>query len=269
MTSNRPSGRPSSGSSVPPTSRRSARQQRIAAREANRALARAGTRGSSSRGGSNRSFLLYTLGAVVVAAVVIVSALLLTQSKGGPTALESPNAPQASALTPSSIPTNGTTLGDPNAKHTLDVWEDFQCPNCQIFTVDIEPQIVAKYVATGQVKIVYHDYLVIDSKKAGSTESLDAANAALCASDQNQFWPYHDWLFANQYSENSAAFTKDRLKTIGQDVGIKDLTKFDSCVDSGQHNTEIQTVQSQIPTTWNGTPAAKRYSASSAPLPKT
>ena len=253
MTSNRPSGRPSSGSAVPPTSRRSARQQRIAAREANRALARAGTRNSSG-GGSNQSFLLYTLAAVVVAAVVIGGALFLTQSKGGAAgALESPNPPQASAITPTSIPTDGRTLGDANAKHTLDLWEDFQCPNCQIFTVDTEPQVVANYVATGKVKIVYNDYLVID-RTASQTESLDAANASLCASDQNQFWPYHDWLFANQYSENSGAFTKDRLKTIGQGVGIKDLSTFNSCVDSGQHNSDILNVQSQIPTTWNGTP---------------
>jgi protein-disulfide isomerase len=236
---------------VPPTSRRSARQQRIAAREANRNLARAGTRGSS--GGSNRSFLIYTLGAIVVAAVVIGGALFLTQPKAV-SSLTSPYPPQASAVTPTSIPVDGRTLGQSTATHTLDIWEDFQCPNCQIFTLSVEPQVVANYVQSGKVKLVYHDFLVIDSKYPGATESLDAANAALCAADQNQFWPYHDWLFTNQYSENSGAFTKDRLKTIGQEVGIKDLSKFNSCVDSGQHNSEIQTVQGQIPTTWTGTP---------------
>jgi protein-disulfide isomerase len=74
----------------------------------------------------------------------------------------------------------------------------------------------------------------------GGTESLDAANAARCANDQNMFWPYHDWLYTNQYLEASGAFTKDRLKSIAKQAGIPDLTKFDTCVDSGTHNAEVQ-----------------------------
>ena len=253
MTSNRPSGRPTSGGSVPPTSRRSARQQRLANREANRALARAGTYGSS--GGSSRPLILYSVIAVVVAAVVIGGAILLT-NQGGNKANQpggTPNPPLGSAITPNSIPTNGLTLGNADAKHTIDIYEDFQCPNCWIFTHDIEPEVISNYVATGKAKIVYHDFLIID-EKTGGHESLDAANAARCASDQGMFWPYHDWLFANQYSEGSGAYTKDRLKTIGQMAGIKDLTKFNTCVDNGTHNAEIQTEQTQIPSSVKGTP---------------
>jgi protein-disulfide isomerase len=246
MTSNRPSGRPSSGNGVPPTSRRSARQQRLSNREANRALSRASTRGS---GGSNRSFLLITVGALAVAAVVIAGALYLTGQKAQVKPFTGPIAPIPSVATPASIPFDGRTLGNANAPHTMDMWEDFQCTACYAFTIDVEPQVVTNYVATGKLKLVYHDLLTIDSKKAGATESLDAANAALCATDQGQFWPYHDWLFTNQYSENSGAFTKDRLKSIAQSAGIKDLTKFNSCVDNGTHNADVVAEQSQTTST--------------------
>lgn len=235
MTSNRPSGRPSSGSRVPPTSRRSARQQRLANREANRALARAGTRGSSGSGGP---LMLYTVIAVVVALIVIAGALFLTNQSKALQPLGSPNPPAGSGVTPTSITANGMTLGKADAPHTIDLWEDFQCPHCRDFTADVEPLIVANYVQTGKVKMVYHDFLVIDAN-TGGTESLDAANAARCASDQSMFWPYHDWLFANQYSEASGAFTKDRLKTIGKMAGIKDLNKFNTCVDNGTHNSDV------------------------------
>ena len=246
MTSNRPSGRPSSGAGVPPTSRRSARQQRLANREANRALSRASTRGSS---GSNRSFLLITVGALAVAAVVIAGALFLTGQKAPVKPFTGPIAPIPSVGTPASIPFDGRTLGNANAPHTMDMWEDFQCTACYAFTIDVEPQVVTNYVATGKLKLVYHDLLTIDSQVAGETESLDAANAALCATDQGQFWPYHDWLFANQYSENSGAFTKDRLKSIAQSAGIKDLTTFNTCVDNGTHNADVVTEQSQTTST--------------------
>ena len=250
MTSNRPSGRPSSGG-VPPTSRRSARQQRLAAREANRTLARAGTRNS---GRSSGPLMMYTIIAVAIAAVVIAGAFIITNQSKATVPLAPPNAPVGSALTPASIPVNGFTLGNASAKHTIDIYEDFQCPYCRDFTVDTEPQIIANYVASGKAKLVWHDLVIIDSK-TGGTESLDAANAARCAEDQGMFWPYHDWLYANQYSEGSGAFTKDRLKTVGKLVGITDLTKFNSCVDGGTHNSEVSAASSaSLAAGYNSTP---------------
>jgi protein-disulfide isomerase len=196
--------------------------------------------------------MLYTLVALVVAAVVIGGAYWWSnQPKAKPT-LHAAVAPAGSAVTPTSIAMSGFTLGDPNAKHTIDLYEDFQCPNCRDFTHDIEPQIVANYVAGGRAKLVWHDFIVIDNNPPVGTESLDAANAARCANDQNQFWLMHDWLYANQYTEASGAFTKDRLKAMGKAAGIKDLTKFNTCVDAGTHNDEIK--GETIPDGASGTP---------------
>ena len=248
MTSNRPSGRSSSGKSTPPTTRRSARQQRLANRQANRALARAGTRGGNDSGGS---LLLYTVVAVVIAVAVIGGALYLTGQSKAKAPLGSPYAPVGSAITSASIPSNGLTLGNADAKHTIDLYADFQCPVCRDFTVDTEPQIVATYIQTGMAKLVFHDDLVIDGN-TGGTESLDAANAAHCAADQGKFWVMHDWLYANQYGEGSGAFTKDRLKAIGKMVGLADVTRFNTCVDQDTHDVEIQA--EKIPAGVTGTP---------------
>jgi protein-disulfide isomerase len=250
MPTNRKSGR-QTPANLPPTSRRSARQQRIANREANRNLSRAGTRGSS---GGNNQFLVYTAVAVVIAVVVIAAAFILSNQKGAAAQLGAPNAPAGSMVTSPNLPANGRTLGNPDAKVTVDLWEDYQCTACWTFTHDIEPQIDANYVATGKAKIVFHDYLTIDSYVAGAHESLDAANAALCAVDQGKFWQYHDWLFANQYQENSGAFTKDRLKSIAAAMGGLDLTKFNTCVDNGAHDADVNTEQKSVPSGSHGTP---------------
>jgi len=248
MSSNRPAGRPSGGGQ--PTSRRSARQQRLASREANRNLARASTRGSTDNRGI---LLLYSGVAVVIALVVIVAAFIVTSQKsGGNGPLSAPNPPLPSVAIPAGVAESGRTLGDPNAKVTIDIYEDFQCPNCWTFTNTVEPQLVANYVATGKAKLTYHDFIVIDSN-TGGTESRDAANAALCANDQGKFWPYHDWLFANQYTEGSGAFTNDRLKSIAAAMGGLDLAKFNSCVDNGSHNTDV--AGEKGPTGNQGTPS--------------
>jgi protein-disulfide isomerase len=197
--------------------------------------------------------MLYTVAALVVAVVVIAGALWWTNQPKAKPLLGSPNAPAGSAVTPSSIAESGTTLGDVNAKHTIDLYEDFQCPVCRDFTHDTEPQIVANYVAGGRAKLVWHDFIVIDYNPASlGTESLDAANAARCANDQGQFWLMHDWLYGNQYGEGSGAFTKDRLKAIGKAAGITDLNKFNSCVDAGTHNDEIKA--ETVPAGVTGTP---------------
>ncbi|MGZ6267693.1 MAG: DsbA family protein [Candidatus Limnocylindrales bacterium] len=248
MSANRPGGRPAP-SKVPPTSRRSARQQRLANREANRSLARASTHGS---GGGPSPLILYSVVAGVIGIVVIGVLLFLSSQKSAPPVLADPIAPQPSVATPSGIPTSGRTMGNADAKVTIDMWEDFQCTGCYAFTNGVEPQLVTNYVATGKAKVNYHDFIIIDAN--GDTESFDSANAAMCANDQGKFWPYHDWLFANQYAERSGAFTKDRLKAIAHAMGGLDNAKFDSCVDGGSHDSDVTAEQKTVPSNANQTP---------------
>jgi protein-disulfide isomerase len=251
MTQSRPNGRPdAAGKSAPPTSRRSARQQRLANREANRALSRAGTSGSASGGAG--TIMLWSVVAIVVGLIVIGGALYLTnQAASAP--MGSPIPPHV--VTPSGIAENGRTLGSADAKVTIDAWEDFRCTACFDFTMTTEPQLVDNYIKTGKVKFVFHDFLVIDSKTPGATESRDAANAALCASDQGKFWALHDWLFTNQSPrEAPGAFTLDRLVAIGKDAGM-DMTSFEPCVRNGTHLTEIASEQGTVPSDAGGTPS--------------
>ncbi|MGD0020242.1 MAG: thioredoxin domain-containing protein [Candidatus Limnocylindrales bacterium] len=250
MTQSRPTGRPNpAAKNAPPTSRRSARQQRLANREANRALARAGTSGSS--GGGLGTLMLWTAIAVVIGAVVIGGAYLLTSKSSNATALGSPIAPHV--VTPTNIPVNGRTLGSADAKVTIDAWEDFRCTACFDFTMDVEPKLVDNYIKTGKAKLVYHDLIVIDNGSV--TESRDAANAALCANDQGKFWPFHDWLFTNQSPrEAPGAFTLDRLVEIGASAGL-DKTAFEPCVRNGTHLAEVAAEQGAAPSDASGTPA--------------
>ena len=141
-------------------------------------------------------------------------------------------------ITPSDLPTNGRTIGNPNAPVTLNVWVDYRCTVCLDFATVTMPKLLQNYVRSGELKINYHDLLVIDSVTSG-TESRDAANASRCAADQGKFWAYQDWLFANQSpSESNGAFTLDRLTEMANRAGL-DMTKFKTCLTSGQHNAEV------------------------------
>lgn len=135
------------------------------------------------------------------------------------------------SITPQSYPqVDGRAMGDPNAPVKIEVFEDFQCPSCRIFSEETKPEIVANYVATGKVHLTFRHFPFLDNSVPGK-ESDQAANAAMCAADQNRFWDYHDILFANQNGENRGAFIDRRLTAFAESIGL-DMQAFDACFES-------------------------------------
>lgn len=139
-----------------------------------------------------------------------------------------------------SIPRQGTILGPATAPVKVDAWEDFQCPFCQIWTIQWEPHVVQDFVPSGVVQYQFHDFAFLGSGHSPD-ESLDAAVAAQCANDQGKFWPYHDWLYANQNpnGENQGWFTRAKLDAIALKVGLNQAT-FDTCLADPAKPTAVQ-----------------------------
>jgi protein-disulfide isomerase len=166
-----------------------------------------------------------------VAAVIIVVAVL---SKA-PSSTASVTPP--TVLTPTTD-ASGLSIGPASAPVKLDLWADFQCPVCKQFTESIEPQIVNNYIATGEVRLTFHNFAFIGA------ESTHAAIGGLCAADQGKFWPYHDYVYANQGTENSGALSDSKLKAIAQVVGL-DPSTFSSCFGQSAKQQEVQTEAQQ------------------------
>jgi len=172
---------------------------------------------------------------VVVAGALLVAAILILPSirenakpVGAITTVEPKERPGA----------DGTALGDPNAPVLVEVWEDFQCPACQGYSQQIEPEVVKNYVATGKAHYVFHHYPFIDDN-AASKESDQSANASMCAAEQGRFWDYHDILFANWKGENEGAYSDKRLVAFAETIGLK-MDDFNSCFGANKYKAEIQ-----------------------------
>jgi protein-disulfide isomerase len=144
------------------------------------------------------------------------------------------------AITPHSRPmVDGRAMGDSNAPVLIDVYSDFQCPACKTFAEQIEQQVVDTYVSTGQAYYIYRHFPFIDDR-APRNESDQAANASMCAGDENRFWDYHDILFANWNGENEGAFNDNRLVAFAESLGL-DMPAFNNCFDANLHKEEIDT----------------------------
>ena len=97
----------------------------------------------------------------------------------------------------------------------------------------VAPEIIKRYVETGKVKLVWHDFAWIGS------ESRQAAQAARCAGRQGRFWEYHDHLFNNQRGENRGQFAPENLKRFATDLGLE-RAAFESCLDRAEDIPSIQ-----------------------------
>ena len=92
----------------------------------------------------------------------------------------------------------------------------------------------------GTLKLVYRDAAFQGQRSDGPwDESVEAAAAARCAGDQDRFWTFHDWLFANQEGENVGSFTKERLRAIAEQVGL-DLPAYEACVNDGAQQAAVR-----------------------------
>ena len=131
----------------------------------------------------------------------------------------------------------GPAMGRMDAPVTLVEFSDFQCGYCGRFARDTLPKIVAHYVQTGQVRLVFRHLAILGEA------SVAAAGAAACAHDQGKFWEYHDTLFANR---SPLAFRAARLKQYAAELHL-DSVVFDACLDRKTHakQVEVETLLAQ------------------------
>jgi protein-disulfide isomerase len=161
-----------------------------------------------------------------------------TVQSGGATPVASP---EASPVADADL--TGYIVGDPNAPITLQIYADYQCPHCRNFFNNVEPQLVDDYVRTGQVKLELLDFTVVgvpslNALPDDSLESVQAAEAAMCAAEQDAFIEYYQTLFTGEVKPNSGAFSDDNLKAFAADLGL-DTDQFDECLDTGKYEDAV------------------------------
>ena len=87
----------------------------------------------------------------------------------------------------------GRITGDENAKIWVIMVSDFQCPFCkQWHDASFEP-VLRDYAQKGKIRLAFINFPLNIHPNA-----IPAAEAAMCASVQDKFWPMHEALFAAQ-----------------------------------------------------------------------
>jgi protein-disulfide isomerase len=170
---------------------------------------------------------------VVIAFAVGVLVGYLAWGRGSATAAA--NNPQAAQPSPTQayrrydIPTEGFySTGPKDAPIVIVEFSDFQCPFCQRWHDQVYESLMAAY--PGQIRFVYRNLPLTQIH----SQAMSAAEASLCAGEQDAYWQYHEKLFAN-----SDALNDDLYASLASELEL-DVTAFEACMSGHQYQADIQ-----------------------------
>ncbi len=109
---------------------------------------------------------------------------------------------------------------------TLVEFGDFQCPYCRALEPTLE-QVLKSY--SSKVRLVFRQFPL-----PTHSEAAKAAEASLCAREQNKFWELHDRMYSRQ-----EALKVDALKAAAGQLGM-DAERFGRCLDSGKYEAAVK-----------------------------
>jgi protein-disulfide isomerase len=132
------------------------------------------------------------------------------------------------------LPTNGPSLGPANAKVTMVVFSDFQCPYCREFARTMRNELPKKY--PNDVRVIFKDFPIESIHKW----AFAAAEASHCIGDNNPaaFWAFHDWIFEHQ-GEITEANVREKAVAFAATQGLN-ASQVSACMDNHAKADEVR-----------------------------
>jgi protein-disulfide isomerase len=139
------------------------------------------------------------LGALVIGVVAVAGVSWGVASRNGEEASPSQEGTRADSapqrtLTAQDLLLDARSKGAPSAPITIYEASDFQCPYCRVFWETTLPELEGEYIRTGKARFVFLN-LPLTQIHANAAA---AHEFAMCAAQQNGFWPVHDLLYRHQ-----------------------------------------------------------------------
>lgn len=168
-------------------------------------------------------------------------------------AVMSPSSPSGTGGTVESnlrfVDDNDPAIGPADAKVTVRIFGDFQCPACGA----AEPGVTyARKTYGDKVRFIWDDFPLVQIHQ----NAMAAANAARCAEEQGKFWEYHDKLYQVQTAWSNEKAPQEKFLDYAKELGLKEDT-FSACLANQTYRNKIQADMSEA--TANGVDATPTF----------
>lgn len=109
--------------------------------------------------------------------------------------------------------------GDPEADVTVAAYEDYACPHCATYSIEVFPQLAQEYLEAGTIRYEFRDF-PIPVDETVSWQAANAARAVQAAAGPQACFEYSERLFANQRDLSPATYgtLTDGLDVDGETV---------------------------------------------------
>ena len=126
------------------------------------------------------------------------------------------------------IPTeNSYAIGPADAPITIVEFSDFECPFCRRWHAEVYKPLLAAY--PGKIRLVYRNLPLTSIHP----DALAAAEASMCAGEQDVYWKYHDKLFSSESLGNNVYLQ------YAQELGLN-MPTFESCISNHKYQKTIE-----------------------------
>jgi len=126
------------------------------------------------------------------------------------------------------VPTEGSyAIGPDDAPITIVEFSDYQCPFCKRWHEEVYEPLFAAY--PGKIRLVYR-HLPLTSIHP---DAFSAAEAAMCAGEQDAYWQFHEKLFAGDLL-GSGVYTQ-----YAQALNLN-MNSFETCMTERTYQAQVQ-----------------------------
>lgn len=141
-------------------------------------------------------------------------------------------------------------LGSVDAPVVMVVFSDYRCPFCGRYSRVSEPELIERFVNSGQMRIEWRDLPLFGEA------SVLAARAGRAAAEQGRFWEFNQTVFANAPETGHHDLTVERLLDFALQVGIPNMARFEADMLSDKFDAAIAIDSMQARTlNLSGTPS--------------
>lgn len=150
-----------------------------------------------------------------------------SQTTGQASLVEAP-ATEAPQFTRYDVASEGyPAIGPSDAPITIIEFSDYQCPYCRRWYQEVYEPLLAAY--PGKIKLVYRNLPLTSIHP----DAFAAAEAAMCAGDQDAYWQFHDKLFTGD-TLGSQIYTR-----YAQELSLN-VDSFETCMKDGKYKAAIE-----------------------------
>jgi protein-disulfide isomerase len=114
----------------------------------------------------------------------------------------------------------------------IQMYVDYFCPICGQFEEANGDQLTT-WLESGAANVEIFPMAILDRASQGTKYATRAANAAACVADSSpdQYYDFHNILFANQPEEGTEGLSDDELIAFTEEAGVSNPSAIAKCID--------------------------------------